>query len=52
MILCALMCHEKLILQPSPLKIHAERLRFIERIQGDICGPYNHYVVFLDTSWF
>jgi hypothetical protein len=29
----------KLILRPSPLKIHAEPLRFLERIQGDICGP-------------
>jgi hypothetical protein len=28
----------KLILQPSPLKIHAEPLKFLERIQGDICG--------------
>jgi hypothetical protein len=39
-ILCAI---EKLILWPSPLKIHAEPLKFLERIQGDICGPpYNH----------
>jgi hypothetical protein len=29
----------KLILRPSPLKIHVEPLRFLERIQGDICGP-------------
>jgi hypothetical protein len=26
----------KLILRPSPLKIHAEPLRFLERIHGDI----------------
>jgi hypothetical protein len=29
----------KLILWHSPLKIHAEPLRFLEGIQGDICGP-------------
>jgi hypothetical protein len=27
-----------LILRPSPLKIHAEPLRFLERIQGDVYG--------------
>ena len=29
----------KLILRPSHLKIQAEPLQFLERIQGDICGP-------------
>jgi hypothetical protein len=29
----------KLILRPSLLKIHAELLKFLERIQEDICGP-------------
>jgi hypothetical protein len=28
----------KLILWPSPLKIHAEPLKFLECIHGDICG--------------
>jgi hypothetical protein len=28
----------KLILRSSPLKIHAEPLRLLECIQGDICG--------------
>jgi hypothetical protein len=47
----------KLILQPSPLKIHAEPLRFLERIQGDICGPsqplcgsFRYFMVLIDTS--
>jgi hypothetical protein len=40
----------KLILWDSLLKIHVEPLRFLERIQGDICGPFNHHVVLLDTS--
>jgi hypothetical protein len=29
----------KLILWPLLLKIHAESLKFLEHIQGDICGP-------------
>jgi hypothetical protein len=47
----------KLILRPSPLKIHAELLRFLERIQGDICGhiqplcgPFRHFMVLIDAS--
>jgi hypothetical protein len=37
--ICTLCAMEKLILRPSLLKIHAEPLRFLERIEGDICGP-------------
>jgi hypothetical protein len=47
----------KLILQPSPLKIHAEPLRFLEHIQGDICGPiqplccpFRYFMVLIDAS--
>jgi hypothetical protein len=47
----------KLILRPSPLKIHAEPLKFLERIQGDICGhiqplcgPFRYFMVLTDTS--
>jgi hypothetical protein len=47
----------KLILQPSPLKIHAEPLMFLERIQGDICGPiqplcdpFRYFMVLIDAS--
>jgi hypothetical protein len=29
----------KLISRPPPLKIHVEPLKFLECIQGDICGP-------------
>jgi hypothetical protein len=36
---CTSCAMEKLILRPSPLKIHAEPLRFLEHIQGDICHP-------------
>jgi hypothetical protein len=51
----------KLILLPSSLKIHAEPLKFLERIQGDICGPiqplcgpFRYFMVLIDTStrWF
>jgi hypothetical protein len=55
MILCGAM--EKLILWPSPLKIHVEPLMFLECIQGDICGhiqplcdPFRYFMVFIDTS--
>jgi hypothetical protein len=47
----------KLILQPLPLKIHAELLRFLKRIQGDICGPiqslcgpFRYFIILIDTS--
>jgi hypothetical protein len=46
-----------LILRPSPLKIHAEPLRFLERIQGDICGliqplcgHFRYFMILIDTS--
>jgi hypothetical protein len=51
----------KLILRPSPLKIHVEPLMFIGRIQGDICDPiqplsglFSYFMVLIDTStrWF
>jgi hypothetical protein len=41
----------------SLLKIHAEPLRFLERIQGDICdpiqpscGPFRYFIVLIDAS--
>jgi hypothetical protein len=44
-------------LRPSPLKIHTEQLRFLERIQGDIYGPiqpisgsFMYFMVLIDTS--
>jgi hypothetical protein len=47
----------KLILKPSPLKIHTEPLKFLERIQGDICapiqstsGPFMYFMVLIDAS--
>jgi len=47
----------KLILMPSYLKIHAEPLKFLERIQGDICGPiqplselFRYFMVLIDAS--
>jgi hypothetical protein len=30
----------KLILRPSHVKIKNEPLKFLEHIQGDICGPH------------
>jgi hypothetical protein len=57
---CTSCAMRKLILRPSPLKIHAEPLRFLERIQGDICGPiqplcglFRYFMVLIDafTRW-
>jgi hypothetical protein len=48
------MCYGKA--RPSPLKIHAEPLRFLERIQGDIYGliqplydPFIYFIVLIDA---
>ncbi len=47
----------KLILRPSYLRIKVEPLKFLERIQGDICGPiqplsgpFRYFVVLIDIS--
>jgi hypothetical protein len=37
--MCTTCATGKLVLRPSPLKIKVEPLKFLERIQGDICGP-------------
>jgi hypothetical protein len=36
---CTTCATEKLILRPSPIKIQVEPLKFLEKIQEDICGP-------------
>jgi hypothetical protein len=53
----ALHAKGKLILRPSPLKIRAEPLRFLEIIQGDICDPiwpssrpFRYFMVLIDAS--
>ncbi|GKD13676.1 retrovirus-related pol polyprotein from transposon TNT 1-94 [Tanacetum coccineum] len=47
----------KLIARPSPLKVEKESHMFLERIQGDICGPihpaygpFRYFMVLIDTS--
>jgi hypothetical protein len=47
----------KLILRPSPLTIHTETLKFLKRIQGDICGSiqplcgsFRYFMILIDTS--
>ena len=47
----------KLILRPSYLKVKAEPLKFLERIQGDICDPiqplsepFRYFMVLIDAS--
>ncbi|CAN0883979.1 hypothetical protein LINGRAHAP2_LOCUS14704 [Linum grandiflorum] len=36
---CVACSQGKLIIRPSPTKVRNESLTFLERIQGDICGP-------------
>ena len=54
---CTACATGKLILRPSYLKIKAEPLTFLERIQGDICGPihsltgpFRYFMVLIDAS--
>ena len=54
---CTACAEGKLILRPSHLKIKNEPLKFLERIQGDICGliqplsgPFRYFMVLIDAS--
>jgi hypothetical protein len=56
-LICTACATGKLILRPSYLKIQAEPLKFLERIQGDICGPieptsgpFRYFMVLIDAS--
>jgi hypothetical protein len=56
--MCIACATRKLITRPSPLKIKVEPFKFLERIQGGICGPINSlsgpYFMFLidaSTRW-
>jgi hypothetical protein len=55
--ICMVCATRKLILRPSPLKIHIEPLKFLEMIHGDICGPiqpisgpFMYFMVLIDAS--
>ena len=55
--MCTSCATGKLIVQPSPVKIQNESLKFLEHIQGDICGPiqppsgpFRYFMVLLDAS--
>ena len=55
--ICTACATGKLILRPSYLKINTEPLNFLERIQGDICGPiqplsgpFRYFMVLIDAS--
>ena len=54
---CIACAKGKLITRPSKLKVRDEPLSFLERIQGDICGPISHlsgpfryFMVIIDAS--
>jgi hypothetical protein len=55
--MCTTCATRKLIVRPSPLKIQVEPLKFLERTQGDICGPieplsrlFMYFMVLIDAS--
>jgi hypothetical protein len=55
--MCTTCATEKLIVRPSHLKIQVDSLKFLERIQGDICGPiqplsgsFSYFMVLIDSS--
>jgi hypothetical protein len=55
--MCTACAIGKLILRPSSLRTQAEPLKFLERIQGDICGPiqplsgpFKYFMVLIDAS--
>lgn len=54
---CTACSQGKLITRPSPVKVSKETLNFLERIQGDICGPihppcgtFRYFMVLIDAS--
>ena len=54
---CAACSRGKLIVRPSPVKVYKEAPKFLERIQGDICGPihplsgpFRYFMVLIDAS--
>ena len=54
---CAACSQGKLIIQSSPMKVSLESPKFLERIQGDICGPiypscgpFRYFLVLIDAS--
>ena len=56
-VMCTSCATGKLILRPSYLKIKEGPLKFLERIQGDICGqiqpltgPFRYFMVLIDAS--
>nr|KYP53265.1 hypothetical protein KK1_024892 [Cajanus cajan] len=49
---CTACSQGKLIIRPSPIKIENESILFLERIQGDICGPIHPHVEHLNILWF
>jgi hypothetical protein len=55
--ICTSSATGKLILRPSSLKIQIKPLKFLKRIQGDICGPiqsisgpFMYFMVLIDAS--
>jgi hypothetical protein len=55
--MCTACATGKLIMRPSPPKIQVVPLKFLERIQGDICAPiqplsrpFKYFMILIGTS--
>jgi hypothetical protein len=55
--ICTACTARKLILRPSPLKVHTKPLKFLEMIHGDICDPiqpisglFRYFMILIDAS--
>ena len=54
---CEACAQGKLVIRPSYTKVNIESPSFLERIQGDICGPihppcgpFRYFMVLIDAS--
>ncbi|BBN67664.1 Disease resistance protein CC-NBS-LRR class family [Prunus dulcis] len=50
-IFCQACSQGKLVIRPSQPKVDVESPSFLQRIQGDICGPIHPHVDHFDTLW-
>ena len=49
---CVACSQGKLIVRSSHTKVKFESPIILERVHGDICGPFIHHVDLFGTSWF
>ena len=47
---CAAYSQGKLVIKSFPSKVIVKSSSFLQRIQGDICGPFIYFMVLIDVS--